>query len=573
MKILFQLSGSISCYKSCFLISKLIQEQHEVKVICTPSALKFVGKATLEGLSGSSVLFNTFTPSHMMDHIRLSRWADLLILCPASANTINELASGITSNIIGALFLSFDWSKPYLLVPAMNSQMLSHPATQSSLKKLKSWGVSILETDYGSLACGEVGYGRLLDLDEIERKIHEEISLLSFKKKKKEEEEKENQSLSRNEISKNNSKDIEQKIEPLRKEKKEHKKQINTESLESLKNLESLENLENLEGDSQNRVLITAGGTKEAIDSVRYISNISTGLTGARLCETMSLKGFHVTYLHSFSSHLPFENAEEIERVSENFDNVKESRIEREFHRRNKKEKRPQKTSMPSIQKVSFESFSDFQSKIESLLKNNTFQAVIHLAALSDYSIHSIEQKGESFLPGKHWKCSSEKGSLLLHLKKNKKLLFHLKEMSKNKSIRIFAFKLTYNVKKNALLKIIQSLFKKTSVDFIIQNDLYEIQQEFKKWKDKKQEEQKRRKTLNKASESERDFHIFRIFGRDPNQPPLLTFSKKELSHTLSHLLLKLLHEKKSNNHKKKSNLSHKALRVLNPLKSKKECL
>jgi phosphopantothenoylcysteine decarboxylase/phosphopantothenate--cysteine ligase len=171
-KILFQLSGSIACYKACFVISKLVQDGNEVQVVATQSALRFVGEATLEGLSGKPVFSDSFQSGRMMDHIQLARWADLAILCPASASAINRLASGLAEDALGAIFLAYELGKkPYLLAPAMNHQMLSHPATLSSLAKLESWGATLLPTGEGRQACGEIGEGRLLEPDAILERV------------------------------------------------------------------------------------------------------------------------------------------------------------------------------------------------------------------------------------------------------------------------------------------------------------------------------------------------------------------------------------------------------------------
>src|ERR1700722_15182463 len=94
-KILFQLSGSISAYKSCFVISRLIQNGFEVQTAATASALNFVGAATLEGLTGRAVFTDIFESGQVMGHIDWAKWADLAILCPATANTINRLAAGL----------------------------------------------------------------------------------------------------------------------------------------------------------------------------------------------------------------------------------------------------------------------------------------------------------------------------------------------------------------------------------------------------------------------------------------------------------------------------------------------
>ena len=166
-KILFQLSGSIACYKACDLLSRLVKAGHDVEVVATPSALKFVGEATLEGLAGRPVHTETFARGGHMDHIRLARWADLILLCPASANTISKMASGLADDLVTTLFLAHDFTKPYLIAPAMNQAMLKHPATAASLAKLGEWGVDVLETGEGNLACGETGEGRLLEPEKL----------------------------------------------------------------------------------------------------------------------------------------------------------------------------------------------------------------------------------------------------------------------------------------------------------------------------------------------------------------------------------------------------------------------
>lgn len=144
-----------------------MQDNHDVQIVCTNTTLDFVGKGTLEGLTGKPVIHSIFQEGHKMDHIHLARWCDFAILCPATAHSINQLANGLASDIVGAIFLAFDFSKPYWLAPAMNSYMYKHPATQASLRKLQEWGVKILEPEAGALACGEVGEGRLVNPDTI----------------------------------------------------------------------------------------------------------------------------------------------------------------------------------------------------------------------------------------------------------------------------------------------------------------------------------------------------------------------------------------------------------------------
>ncbi|MEK6705137.1 MAG: flavoprotein [Bdellovibrionota bacterium] len=166
-KVLFKLSGSIACYKACNVISKLVQEGFEVQTACTESALQFIGPATLVGLTGKPVFTDGCESGRMLDHIWLAKWADIAVLCPATANSINKIANGIADNAIGNLFLAYDLKKPYIVAPAMNSAMLAHPATAASLEKLKQWGITVLPTGTGRQACGDIGPGRMLEPDAI----------------------------------------------------------------------------------------------------------------------------------------------------------------------------------------------------------------------------------------------------------------------------------------------------------------------------------------------------------------------------------------------------------------------
>ena len=175
-RLLFLLSGSISCYKACFAISRLVQADIEVRTVATPAALQFVGKATLEGLTGQPVFTDLWEEGRAMDHIELARWADLALVCPATANTINRLAGGLADDPVGTLFLAWELKKkPWWIAPAMNVAMLDHPVTQASLEKLAGIGVRILPGDEGALACGEFGGGRLIEPDSLVLQILAEL--------------------------------------------------------------------------------------------------------------------------------------------------------------------------------------------------------------------------------------------------------------------------------------------------------------------------------------------------------------------------------------------------------------
>lgn len=161
--ILFGLTGSIACYKACEVISALAKKSYHVQTVATDSALNFIGKATLEGLTNNPVLTSSFEDGHMMKHIHLVRNTDVFVICPATSHTINSLAHGVQTGILGDLFLANNFKKPVLIFPAMNTQMLSNSITKESIKKLTSYGAHIFLGEEGSLACGEYGSGRLLE--------------------------------------------------------------------------------------------------------------------------------------------------------------------------------------------------------------------------------------------------------------------------------------------------------------------------------------------------------------------------------------------------------------------------
>src|SRR5687768_14401569 len=127
--LLIIFTGSIAAYKGCDVVSRLVHRGHRVRCVATASALKFVGAATLEGLTGSPVLSDAFAPGSALEHINLTRWADAVLVCPATANTLNRFAAGLADDLAGALFLAHDRAKPWLVAPAMNPAMWSHPAT------------------------------------------------------------------------------------------------------------------------------------------------------------------------------------------------------------------------------------------------------------------------------------------------------------------------------------------------------------------------------------------------------------------------------------------------------------
>ena len=233
-KILLQVSGSIAAFKAVALCSKLVQNHFDVEIVMSPSAEQFIGKASFEGITRRKVHHANFEEGSMMAHIDLERWADLILLYPATAHTLSTLAHGDGGSLIGALFLAHQFTKPYWIAPAMNTAMMNHPAVTENLQKLQNWGVRVFHGTEGNLACGEIGNGRVIEPEHMFDLIQKE-----FKK----------DTLAKNA-----------------------------------------------------RILITAGGTTEPIDSVRSITNTSTGETGFVLAQSLLAQGHQVTLLQSRNS-------------------------------------------------------------------------------------------------------------------------------------------------------------------------------------------------------------------------------------------------------------------------------
>ncbi len=164
MKILIKISGSISAYKVCSVISALVKEGNEVKVAASESALNFIGEASLEALSNNKVFKDDFEAGRRLDHIYLNDWADLVVLAPASAQTINAIASGVGSSCLTTLFLSRKSETPYLIFPAMNPRMWESERVKDSVRYLEQLShVEVISPNEGVMACGHIGLGRLVE--------------------------------------------------------------------------------------------------------------------------------------------------------------------------------------------------------------------------------------------------------------------------------------------------------------------------------------------------------------------------------------------------------------------------
>jgi len=366
-KILFQLTGSIAGFKACQLLSTLVKEGYEVEVVASRAALNFIGEATLEGLSGRKAHVDTFAAGDAMAHIHLARWADLILLCPATANVLNKLAAGIADDLISTLFLAHDFTKPYLIAPAMNEKMLWHPATRAAIDRLREWGVSVLDSGRGALACGESGEGRLLEPE----------ILLS---------------------------EVENRLAP----KTRHPK----------------------------RVLVTAGGTREPIDGVRAITNFSSGRTGVAIAERFARDGHQVLLARAVDAEKP-------SRASDR------------------------------LRERTFATFAELRQLLRDELGKSDFDMVIHAAAVSDYSVDSIQAGGVELGAGLG-KIDSQ-DSLYLRLKRNPKIVDELRSYSRHPGVKIVAFKLTNRANNEERFMAVHGLAARARPDFIVQNDLTEI--------------------------------------------------------------------------------------------------
>jgi phosphopantothenoylcysteine decarboxylase/phosphopantothenate--cysteine ligase len=225
-KIILGICGSIAAYKSASLIRLLVKAGAEVQVVMTPDATNFITPLTLSTLSKKPVLVEYSVPetAEWNNHVALGLWGDLLIIAPASANTMAKMANGLSDNLLTAVYLSAKC--PVYFAPAMDLDMWKHESTQENIQKLQSYGNTLIPPGTGELASGLYGEGRMAEPEEI-------VSFLEA--------------------------DIKKKL-PL----------------------------------FNQKILVTAGPTYEAIDPVRFIGNHSSGKMGFAIADQMAALGADV---------------------------------------------------------------------------------------------------------------------------------------------------------------------------------------------------------------------------------------------------------------------------------------
>lgn len=240
MRVLLGISGSIAAYKAIILVRRLVEAGAEVRVVLTESAEAFVTPLSLQAVSGHPVRRALFDPEAEagMDHIALAKWADRVLIAPASAGVIGRLAAGLADDLLTTLVLATP--APVYLAPAMNQQMWAHPAVQANLATLRARGVCVWEPADGIQACGDVGTGRLLEPEELAARL--------------------------------------------------------------LATTDPATTAVDWRGQ---HLVITAGGTREPIDPVRFIANRSSGKMGYALAEAAVRAGASVTLISGVTTLPP----------------------------------------------------------------------------------------------------------------------------------------------------------------------------------------------------------------------------------------------------------------------------
>jgi phosphopantothenoylcysteine decarboxylase/phosphopantothenate--cysteine ligase len=172
-RVLLCVCGGIAAYKAVELVRRLRDAGAEVQVAMTANALHFIGAPSLQAVSGRSVRSALWDEAAeaAMGHIELARWAELVLVAPATANTLAKLAHGLADDLVSTLCLAT--TAPLAVAPAMNHRMWLHPATQANMSVLHARGVQVIGPDDGAQACGEFGPGRLREPDAIVAALQE----------------------------------------------------------------------------------------------------------------------------------------------------------------------------------------------------------------------------------------------------------------------------------------------------------------------------------------------------------------------------------------------------------------
>lgn len=270
-RIVVGVSGSISAYKATFIIRQLRAAGHEVKVVASAAALKFIGESTLAALSGAPVASQLFSDAGAVEHVAIAEWAQLLLIAPASADLIAKLAVGRADDMLTTTALTT--TAPIVISPAMHTQMWQHPATVANVETLRVRGVKVIEPASGRLTGKDSGPGRLPEPEQIVAQA------LEF--------------LRQSEHSKAASNGGgAQVVDAVQNQGEPSQDQPGQNQPDQDLAAQDLQFSQDLAG---KHFVISAGGTREAIDPVRFLGNRSSGLQGIALARAAVERGAHVT--------------------------------------------------------------------------------------------------------------------------------------------------------------------------------------------------------------------------------------------------------------------------------------
>ena len=265
-RIVVGVSGSISAYKATFIIRQLRAAGHEVKVVASAAALKFIGESTLAALSGAPVASQLFSDAGAVEHVAIAEWAQLLLIAPASADLIAKLAVGRADDMLTTTALTT--TAPIVISPAMHTQMWQHPATVANVEILRSRGVKVIEPASGRLTGKDSGPGRLPEPEQI---VAQALEFLR---------QSEHSKAASNGGGAQVVDAVQNQGEPSQDQPGQNQPG------------QDLQFSQDLAG---KHFVISAGGTREAIDPVRFLGNRSSGRQGVALARAAVERGAHVT--------------------------------------------------------------------------------------------------------------------------------------------------------------------------------------------------------------------------------------------------------------------------------------
>lgn len=222
-RVLLAVSGGVAAYKSAYLARRLVESNADVRVVITESAREFVGAQTFAAITGSQPYTELFGQDSVSPHTELARWAELVVVAPATAATLSRLANGLSEDLLSSTLIATE--APVLLAPAMHTEMWQHPATQRNVETLRADGHHFIGPESGDLAGGDVGIGRVAEPDDVMTAI---MGLLA-------------------------------------------------------------------PSSGSRRFLVTAGGTREPVDPVRFLGNRSSGKMGHAIADEAARRGMDVT--------------------------------------------------------------------------------------------------------------------------------------------------------------------------------------------------------------------------------------------------------------------------------------